>query len=154
MKQKDHRTETTRQCIFKASREVGWWRLQDILTRNNLLFCLSREFCSTEQKILNASICLFQPFGKIKIAGSHEDKPSLALRKLRRRLPFVFLSSFLETMLLSESLISIIFLKPNQFWFQKNDGKNMEWGQNEMLGKINKMIDKTKTIYILLNIFY
>ena len=57
-------------------------------------------------------------------------------------------------MLLSESLISIIFLKPNQFWFQKNDGKNMDWGQNEMLGKIHKMIDKTKTIYILLNIFY
>ena len=86
--------ETPRQCILKASGEVGWWRLQNILTRNNLLFCLSKEFCSTEQKILNASIYLFQPFGKIKIVGSYEDKPSLALRKLRRRLSSVSVSPF------------------------------------------------------------
>ena len=33
-------------------------------------------------------------------------------------------SVFLETMVLSESLISRIFLKPNRFWFQKNDGKS------------------------------
>ena len=32
---------------------------------------------------------LFQPFGKIKIAGSYEDKPSLDLGKLRRWLSFV-----------------------------------------------------------------
>ena len=31
------------------------------------------------KKILNASICLFQLFRKIKIAGSDEDKPLLAL---------------------------------------------------------------------------
>ena len=126
MKQRAHRKETPRQCILKASGEVGWWRLQNILTRYNLLFCLSEEFCSTEQKILNASICLFQPFGKIKIAGSYEDKSSLALRKLRRRLSSVSLTSFLETMLLSENLIPRIFLKPNRFWFQKNDGKNID----------------------------
>ena len=30
---------------------------------------------------------------------------------------------FLETMLLSESLISRIFLKRNRFWFQNNVGK-------------------------------
>ena len=65
-------------------------------TRNTLLFCLSEEFCSTEQEILNASICVFQPIGKIKIAGSYEDKPSLALRKLRRQLSFVSLSSLLR----------------------------------------------------------
>ena len=47
-----------------------------------------------EQKILNASICLFQPFGKIKIAGSYEHKPSFALQKLRRQLSFVSLSFF------------------------------------------------------------
>ena len=105
-----------------ASGEVSWWRLQDLY---NLLFYLSEEFYTTEQKILNAIICLFQPFGKISVAGSYEDKPSLALRKLRHRLFFVSLSSFLETMLLSESLISRIFLKPNRFWFQKNDGKNI-----------------------------
>ena len=64
------------------------------LTRHNLLFYLSEEFYTTEQKILNASICSFQPFGKIKIAGSYEDKLSLALRKLRRRLSFVSFSSF------------------------------------------------------------
>ena len=39
----------------------------------DLLFYLSEEFCTTERKILNASICLFQPFGKIKIAGSYWD---------------------------------------------------------------------------------
>ena len=50
---------------------ISWWRLQDILTRNNLLFYLSEEFYTTKQKILNASIFLFQPFGKIKIAGSY-----------------------------------------------------------------------------------
>ena len=47
-----------------------------------------------EQKVLNASICLFQPFGEIKIAGRYEDKPSLALRKLRPRRFFVSFSSF------------------------------------------------------------
>ena len=76
---------------FKASGETSWWRLQDILTTNNLLFYSSEEFYTTEEKILNASICLFQPFRKIKIAGSYEDKPSLALQKLRRRLSFVSL---------------------------------------------------------------
>ena len=46
----------------------------------------------------------------------------------------------LETSLLSQSLISRIFLKPNRFWFQKNDGKNIDWRQKEMLGKMHKMI--------------
>ena len=63
---------------------ITWWRLQDIFTTNNLLFYLSEEFYITEQKLLNASICLFQPFGKIKIAGSYEDKPTLDLRKSQR----------------------------------------------------------------------
>ena len=80
--------------LFKASGEVSWWHLQDILTRNNLLFYLSEEFYTTEQKIFNASICLFQPFGKTNIAESYEDKPSLALQKLRHGLYFVSLSSF------------------------------------------------------------
>ena len=44
------------------------------LARNKLLFYWSEEFYTTEQKILNPSTCLFQPFGKIKIAGSYEDK--------------------------------------------------------------------------------
>ena len=108
--------------FFKASGEVGWWCLQEILTRNNILFYLSEEFYTIEQKILNAGIWLFQPFAKIKIAVSYADKPSLALRKLRRRLFFVSL----KIMLLSESLISLIFLKPNRFWFQKHNGKNID----------------------------
>ena len=49
---------------------ISWWCLQDILTRNNLLFYLAEELYTTEQKILNANTCLFQLFGKIKIAGS------------------------------------------------------------------------------------
>ena len=72
---------------------------------------------------MNASICLFQLFRKIKIAGSYEDKALLALRKLRHRLSFVSLHPFLEAMVWSESLISIIFLKPNRFWLQKKWGK-------------------------------
>ena len=56
---------------------------------------------------------------KIKIAGSYEDKPLLALRKLRHRLSFVSLHPYLEAMLWSESWISRIFLKPNRFWLQK-----------------------------------
>ena len=85
---------------------------------------------------MNASICLFQPFRKIRIAGSYEYKPSLAL--------FLF-HPYLETMLLSEGLISRIFLKPNWLWFQKNDGKNIEWRQKEMLGKMYKMIKQLLT---------
>ena len=72
---------------FKAFGEVkmliSWWRLQDILTRNSLLFHLSEEFYTTEPKILNASICLFQPFGRIKMAGNYEDKLTLELRQLQ-----------------------------------------------------------------------
>ena len=60
---------------------ISWWRLQYILTGNNLLFYLSEEFYITEQKILSASNCLFQSFGKIKIAGSYEDQPTLDLQK-------------------------------------------------------------------------
>ena len=83
---------------------ISWWRVQDIFTRNNLLFYLSEEFYTTEQKLLNASICLFQPFGKIKTAGGYEDKPTyenhkaillkILFVKLRRRLSFASLSSF------------------------------------------------------------
>ena len=39
--------------------------------------------------------------------------------------PLFLFHPFLETMLLSESLISRIFLKPNG-WFQKNDEKNID----------------------------
>ena len=74
---------------FNVSGEVSWWRLQDMLTTKNLLFYSLEESYTSEQKILNASICLFQLFGKIKIAGSYEDKLLRALRKLRRRLSFV-----------------------------------------------------------------
>ena len=37
-----------------------------------------------------------------------------------------FLYPFLEKMLSSKSLISIMFLEPNQFWLQENDGKNKD----------------------------
>ena len=50
--------------------------------------------------------------------------------------PLFLFQPFLKTMLLSESLISRIFLKPNRFWFQKNDGKNIDWSQKEILGKM------------------
>ena len=40
--------------------------------------------------------------------------------------PLFLFHPFLETMLLSESLISRIVLKPNRFWFQKNDEKNID----------------------------
>ena len=51
---------------------ISWWHLQFILAGNNILFYLSEELYTTEQKILNASIYLFHPFGKIRIAGSYE----------------------------------------------------------------------------------
>ena len=57
-----------------------------------------------------------------------------------RRLTFVFLSSFSGTMLLSERLISRIFLKPNQLWFKKNDRLTSE--EN---GRENAQNDKTIT---------
>ena len=38
--------------------------------------------------------------------------------------PLFLFYPFIETMLLSESLI--FFLKPNPFWFQKNDGKDLD----------------------------
>ena len=60
---------------------------------------LSEEFYTTEPKILNASICIFQPSGKIKIAGSYWDVD----------FPLFLFHLFLETMLLSKSLISRIF---------------------------------------------
>ena len=60
---------------------------------------LSEEFYTTEQKILNPSICIFQPSGKIKIAGSYWDVD----------FPLFLFHLFLETMLLSKSLISRIF---------------------------------------------
>ena len=40
--------------------------------------------------------------------------------------PLFLFHPFLETMFLSENLISKKFLKPNRFWFQKNDGKNID----------------------------
>ena len=128
---------------------ISWWCLQDILARNNFLFYLSEEFTPRSKKILNASICLFQTFGKFKIPGSYEGKPTLDLQKLRRRFSFVSLSSFFrnnaETILF---FISKIFLKPNRFWFQKNDGKNIDWRQKEMVGK-NTQNDET-----IINIIY
>ena len=60
---------------------ISWWRLQYILTGNNLLLYFPEEFYITEQKILSATNCLFQSFGKIKTAGSYEDQPTLDLRK-------------------------------------------------------------------------
>ena len=47
---------------------------------------------------------------------------------------------FLETMLSSENLISRIFLKHNRFCFQKNDVKNIDRRQKEMVGKMHKII--------------
>ena len=48
---------------------------------------------------------------------------------IRHRLSLCFLFyPFFETMLLSKSLISKFFLKPNRFWFQVNFGKYMDWG--------------------------
>ena len=78
-----HKTEMPRKCSFKVSGEVISRRhLQvDILSRNNLLLYLPEEFYNAEQ-----SIRLSQPIGKIKIAGSYEDKPTLDLRKLLRYL--------------------------------------------------------------------
>ena len=65
-----------------------------------------------------------------------------------RRLSFVSLSLFSGTMLLSESLISRIFLKPNQLWFKKNDTLTSE--EN---GRENAQNDKTiiNTIHMKLD---
>ena len=65
-----------------------------------------------------------------------------------RRLTFVFLSSFSGTMLLSERLMSRIFLKPNQLWFKKNDRLTSE--EN---GRENAQNDKTiiNTIHMKLD---
>ena len=98
---------------------------------------LSEEFYTTEPKILNASICIFQPSGKIKIAGSYWDVD----------FPLFLFHLFLETMLLSIFYLEF-FLKSNRFWFQKNDGKNIGWRHKEMVGKMHKMI---KTIYMKLD---
>ena len=52
------------------------------------------------------------------------------LKKRDGGFPLFLFHPFLETMLLSESLIYRIFLKsnlkPNRFWFQTNDGKNID----------------------------
>ena len=40
--------------------------------------------------------------------------------------PLYLFHPFLETMLLSESMTSRIFLKTYRFWFQKIDGKNVD----------------------------
>ena len=49
-----------------------------MLVGPDLLFYLSEEFCTTERKILNASICLFQPFPKDQNGWElYEDKPTL-----------------------------------------------------------------------------
>ena len=51
-------------------------------------------------------------------------------------------------MVLSESLISRIFLKPNRFWFQKNDGKSYRLTSEGNVRK-NAQNDKTiNTIYL------
>ena len=52
-------------------------------------------------------------------------------------------------MVLSESLISRIFLKPNRFWFQKNDGKSYRLTSEGNVRK-NTQNDKTiiNTIYL------
>ena len=47
---------------------------------------------------------------------------------------------FLETMLSFENLVSRIFLKHNRFCFQKNDVKNIDRRQKEMVGKMHKII--------------
>ena len=62
--------------------------------------------------------------------------------KLRRRFSFVSLSSFLETILLSKTLISRIFLKPNQFSFQKKKmmEKNIDRRKKKMVEKMRKML--------------
>ena len=74
-------------------------------------------------KILNTSICLFQSFGKIKISGSwlalDLQKPQRDVHFLRCPLFFASSSSFLETMLLPKSLISIIFWNLIDFNFKK-----------------------------------
>ena len=58
---------------------------------------------------------------------------------MRRRLYLFLFHPFLETMILSKSLISRIFLKPNRLWFQKNDGKYID------AQKMHKMIKKILT---------
>ena len=90
------------------------------LTRNNLLFYLSEEFYTTEQRILNFSICLFPTFGKIKIVGSYEDKIT-ATFQTSAFVCFSFILFQKQCFYLKFHLEN--FLKPNQFWFQKRDGK-------------------------------
>ena len=109
-----------------------------MLTRNDLLFHLSEEFYTTEQKALNAIICFFQPFGKIKIAGSYENKPSFALQKLRRQLSFISLSLFFRNNAFTWKFD--LFWNLIDFGFEKNDGLNIDWRQKEMLWKMHKMI--------------
>ena len=53
--------------------------------------------------------------------------------------PLYLFHPFLETMLLSESMTSRIFLKTYRFWFQKIDGKNVDCHDKEMFGKMHKM---------------
>ena len=126
------------------------------LTRNNLLFYLSEEFYTTEQRILNFSICLFPTFGKIKIAGSYEDKIT-ATFQTSAFVCFSFILFYKQCFYLKFHLEN--FLKPNQFWFQKRDGKNIDWHQKEMLCKMHKMMKQLlapftwKQIFLLLKKF-
>ena len=134
-----HKTETLHRCIFKTSGGLkmftSWWRQQYIWTRNNLQLYLSEEFYTTEQKILNASICLFQPFGNIKITGTYsgvtKTNQHLIYENLKAILlkiktfnwdvgfPLFLVYPFIETMLLSKSLISKIFWDLIDFGFKK-----------------------------------
>ena len=60
----------------------GIWRGQNVhqlietprhINKRVNLFYLPEEFYTTEQEILNVSICLFQPSGTIKITGSYQN---------------------------------------------------------------------------------
>ena len=50
-------------------------------------------------------------------------------------------------------MISIIFLKPNRFWFKTNDGKNIDRRQKEMIGKMHEMIKQLLTPFTRNQIF-
>ena len=55
---------------------ISWWRLQNTEHINKKMFYFQNNFTSRNKKITNASICLFQPFEKIKIAGGKPKRPS------------------------------------------------------------------------------
>ena len=61
--------------------------------------------------------------------------------------PLFLFHPFLETKILSKSLISRTFLKPNRLRFQKNAWKIIDSSQKALVGKMHKLIKQLLPLF-------